>query len=168
MSVAIMTNTPYDPELRYHNASGDVSAEMLAPPSSNDPGLVGVYVRRGASGSNNLVIGQNISYQNGSSVVTGPIRRIDDIPSQSSLVYLIPYSGAAFSTPLSGGSVSLSAEAAGGSVTPATSAAGKVSEAASNIMAKVTPALKTYWPFIAIALVAAGGFIIWRRKKGKT
>jgi hypothetical protein len=153
---AIMINTRYDPQTRFRNATGSVAVDLLVPPSSQYPSAVGIYVRRGYS---SFIVGQSLTYEKDNIKISGPIERIEDIPGQSFLVYVVSYNGTAITSQLTGGTV-YPTPAGSGTVTDPTSGAPVATTG-------LAASLKKYAPFIAVGAVALIGGVIWFIKKRK-
>jgi hypothetical protein len=164
--MAIMTNTPWDPNKRFRNATGEAPVDTLFPPSDQYPGAVAVYVRRGYS---DFKVGQDVTYENGNTIISGKIRAVNDIPSQSFLVYEIPYGGSDMTAAISGGKIYPTSGAVVADVLSSADNSGikaadlgSGSQAANSMVQK----LKTYAPFIILGVVVVGA-IIYKLKKSK-
>jgi hypothetical protein len=104
---------------RFRNAAG-TSVIMLESQSSN-PGVVGLYT---APGSGSFSVGQNVTYQNGNTVISGVVKQITDNSGPDSFrIYYISYSGS-FLGIIHGGTMFAAEVAQAGTVdTAATTAA---------------------------------------------
>lgn len=160
---AIMINTRYDTIKKFHNATGNVAVDMVSPPSSQYPGAIGIYIRRGTS---DFTVGQNITYENNKLVVSGPVQSVEDLPGQSFLVYVIPYSGSDITSVITGGFAYESAPGSSGSLGNSGSSAIIPASESSGIKSLTADNLKKYAPFIIIGLVLVGA-VIYKIKKGK-